>query len=60
MWKENLREDKKNIKKSSIRPRKNGIMAFVIMEPVLQDIMVLGNVAVLWLTHITEMGRGFE
>ena len=47
MWKENLREDKKNIKKSSIRPRKNGIMPFVIMEPVLQDIMVLGNVAVL-------------
>lgn len=47
MWKENLREEKKNIKKSSIRPRKNGIMAFVITEPVLQNVMVLGNVAML-------------
>lgn len=47
MWKEKLKEDKKNINKSSIRPRKDGIMAFIIMEPVLQNVMVLGNVAVL-------------
>ena len=35
-------------------------MAFLIMEPVLQNVIVLGNVAVLWLTYITEMGKGFE
>lgn len=36
-----------------------GTIAFVILGPALQNVMLLGNVAMLWLTHVAEMVGAF-
>lgn len=59
MWKEKPSEDRKNIMKSFIRPRKDGTVDLIILRPVPQTVMLLGNVSMLRLTHFAEMGRSF-
>lgn len=47
--------------KLSVRPRKDGgTMAFVILGPAFHNVMLLGNVALLRLTHFAEMGGSLQ